>query len=74
MKLIIVSGRGVIISILIGEQPDFTRHITKDAEAFRIIVEECCNQSKSRMISNSAILKAKEKFGIVMADGPNIIY
>jgi beta-glucosidase/6-phospho-beta-glucosidase/beta-galactosidase len=56
------------------QQPDFTRHITKGAEAFKIIIEECCNQSKSGVISNSAILKAKEKFGIVMADGSNITY
>ena len=54
--------------------PDFTRHITKGAEAFKIIVEESFNRSKSGVISNSAILKAKEKFGIVMADGSNITY
>jgi beta-glucosidase len=56
------------------QQPDFTRHITKGAEAFKIIVEESLNQSKGGVIANSAILKAKEKFGIVMADGSNIIY
>jgi beta-glucosidase/6-phospho-beta-glucosidase/beta-galactosidase len=51
------------------QQPDFTRHLTKGAEAFKIIVEESLNRSKSEVISNSAILKAEEKFGIVMADG-----
>jgi beta-glucosidase len=59
---------------LLKQQPDFTRHITKGAEAFKIIVEESLNQSKGGVIANSAILKAKEKFGIVMADGSNIIY
>jgi beta-glucosidase/6-phospho-beta-glucosidase/beta-galactosidase len=54
------------------QQPDFTRHITKGAEAFKIIVEESLNQSKNGVVSNSAILKAKEKFGIVMADSSNI--
>ncbi|HEY9492047.1 MAG TPA: hypothetical protein VIP56_08685, partial [Nitrososphaeraceae archaeon] len=56
------------------QQPDFTRHITKGAEAFKIIVEESINSSKRGVISNSAILKAKEKFGIVMTDGSNITY
>jgi beta-glucosidase len=56
------------------QQPDFTRHITKGAEAFKIIVEESINSSKRGVISNSAILKAKEKFGIVMTDGSDITY
>jgi hypothetical protein len=55
-------------------EPDFTRHITKGAEAFKIIVEESFNRSKSGVISTSAILKAKEKFGIVMANGSNITH
>jgi beta-glucosidase len=56
------------------QQPDFTRHITKGAEAFKIIVEESNNQSNGGVIANSAILKSKEKFGIVMANGSNITY
>ena len=56
------------------QQPDFTRHITKGAEAFKIIIEESLDRNKSGVISNSAILKAKEKFGIVIADGSNITY
>jgi beta-glucosidase len=56
------------------QKSDFTRHITKGAEAFEIIVEESLNQGKSGVISNSAILKAKEKFGIINADGSNITY
>jgi beta-glucosidase len=56
------------------QQPDFTRHITKGAEAFKIIVEESLNQSNGVVIANSAILKAKEKFGIVMANGSNITH
>jgi beta-glucosidase/6-phospho-beta-glucosidase/beta-galactosidase len=54
------------------QKPDFTRHITKGAEAFKIIVEESNNQSNGGVIANSAILKAKEKFGIITADGSNI--
>jgi beta-glucosidase/6-phospho-beta-glucosidase/beta-galactosidase len=46
------------------QQPHFTRHLTKGAEAFKTIVEESFNQSNSGVIANSAILKAKEKFGI----------
>jgi beta-glucosidase len=56
------------------QKSDFARHITKGAEAFEIIVEESLNQGKSGVISNSAILKAKEKFGIINADGSNITY
>jgi beta-glucosidase/6-phospho-beta-glucosidase/beta-galactosidase len=48
-----------------GQQSDFTRHITKDAEAFKIIIEESLNRSKSGVIANSATLKAKVEFGIV---------
>jgi beta-glucosidase len=56
------------------QKSDFTRHITKGAEAFKIIIEESLNRNKSGVISNSAILKAKQKFGIVIADGSNITY
>lgn len=53
------------------QQTDFARHITKGAEAFKIIIEESLNENKNGVVSNSAILKTKEKFGIVMADGSN---
>jgi len=54
-----------------NKQPDFARHITKGEEVFKIIIEESLNENKNGVVSNSAILKTKEKFGIVMADGSN---
>jgi beta-glucosidase len=54
-------------------QQVFNRSITRGAEAFRIIIEESCSQNHRGLISDSAILNAIEKFGIISSDGSNII-
>jgi beta-glucosidase len=53
-------------------QQVFNRSITRGAEAFRIIIEESCSQNHRGIISDSAILNAIEKFGIISSDGSNI--
>ena len=56
-------------------QPVFNRNITKrGAEAFKIIIGESCSQNQRGIITDSAILNAMEKFGIISSDGSNIIY
>lgn len=55
-------------------QPVFNRNITRGAEAFKIIIEESCSQNHRGIITDSAILNAIEKFGIISSDGSNIIY
>ena len=54
--------------------PVFSRSITRGAEAFKIIIEESCSRNDRGIITDSAILKAIEKFGIINSDGSNIIY
>jgi beta-glucosidase/6-phospho-beta-glucosidase/beta-galactosidase len=55
-------------------QPVFNRNITRGAEAFKIIIEESCSQNHRGIITDSAILNAIEKFGIISSDGSNIVY
>jgi beta-glucosidase/6-phospho-beta-glucosidase/beta-galactosidase len=56
------------------KQLDFSRQITKGAEALKLIIEQSSfTQHKNGAISDSAILKTKDKFGIFTADGSNLI-
>ena len=48
------------------------RQITKGAEALKLITKESVIQSKTAMIADSAISKAKYDYGIFTADGLNI--
>jgi hypothetical protein len=52
---------------------DFNRETTKGAEAFELIIKESFAQNKDGVISDSAISKSKDKFGIFAADGSTII-
>jgi beta-glucosidase len=53
---------------------DFRRRMTKGAEAFKLIIEESSSQSSNGTLTEYAISKAKDKFGMFSADGSNIIY
>jgi beta-glucosidase len=52
----------------------FVRQNTKGADAFKLIIEESVNQNISEAIADSAISKAKEKYGSFSADGSKIVY
>jgi beta-glucosidase/6-phospho-beta-glucosidase/beta-galactosidase len=49
------------------------RHVTKGAEAFKLIIRESVRQNKSEIIADSAISKAKSEYGILTADGLTIV-
>lgn len=55
------------------DNADFNRQTTKGAEAFELIIKESFAQNKAGVISDSAISKSKDKFGIFAADGSTII-
>jgi hypothetical protein len=48
--------------------------MTKGAEALKLIIEESISQSTNGIITEYAISKSKDKFGMFSADGSNIIY
>jgi beta-glucosidase len=50
-----------------------TRQRTKGAEAFRIIIEESLAHNKNGTITDSAISRAKDKYGIFVPDGSEIL-
>jgi beta-glucosidase len=52
---------------------EFNRQMTNGAEAFELIIKESFAQNKDGVISDSAISKSKDKFGIFAADGSTII-
>jgi beta-glucosidase len=49
-------------------QSDFTRQATKGAEVFKLII----NDSTSEIILDSALSRAKEKFGMFASDGSKV--
>ena len=49
--------------------PEFNRQITKGAEAFKLIVEKSITEG----VLDSALSKAKERFGSFTSDGSKII-
>lgn len=53
---------------------DLRRQMTKGAEAIKLIIEESISQSRNGIITEYAISKSKDKFGIINDDGSNIIY
>jgi beta-glucosidase len=53
---------------------DFRRQMTKGAEALKLIIEESIIQSRNGIITEHAISKSKDKFGMFNDDGSNIIY
>jgi len=54
-------------------EPDFSRQTTKGAEVFKLIVENSMarseGQDKGEVILDSALSKAKERFGTFTSDG-----
>ena len=56
-----------------NHQLDFSRKGTKGAEAFRFIIEESFAENKNGTIADSAISKAKDKYGIFAPDGSEIL-
>jgi beta-glucosidase/6-phospho-beta-glucosidase/beta-galactosidase len=56
-----------------NNQFDLARQSPKGAEAFRIIVEESLAQNKNGTITDSAISKVKDKYGIFAPDGSEIL-
>jgi beta-glucosidase len=52
---------------------DLARQSTKGAEAFRMIIEESFTQNKIGTIADSAISKGKDKYGIFVSDGSEIL-
>lgn len=54
-------------------QTDFNRQITKGAEVFKLIIDESAIQSEGEVILDSALSKAKERFGTLTSDGSKII-
>jgi beta-glucosidase len=56
-------------------QPDFNRQITKGAEAFKLIIEKSITEGagENGVILDSALSKAKERFGTFASDGSKII-
>lgn len=54
-------------------QPDFNRQKTKGAEVFKLIIDESATQSEDEVILDSALSKAKERFGTFTSDGSKII-
>ena len=52
---------------------DFNRQMTNGAEAFGLIIKGSFAQNKDGVISDSAISKSKDKFGIFAPDGSTII-
>jgi beta-glucosidase len=53
---------------------DFTRQATKGAEVLKLIIDESTTQSEGEIIQDSAISKAKERFGIFTTDGKQVIH
>ena len=53
---------------------DFHRQMTKGAEALKLIIEESISQSRNGIITEYAISKSKDKFGMFNDYGSNIIY
>lgn len=56
-----------------NKQLNLSRQRTKGSEAFKIIIEESFAQNKSGTISDSAISKVKDKYGIFTSDGSEIL-
>ena len=56
-----------------NNQFDPARQRTKGAEAFRLIIEESLAKDKNGKIADSAISKAKDKYGIFAPDGSEIL-
>jgi beta-glucosidase len=56
-----------------SKQLDFTRQRTKGAEAFKTIIEESLAQNKNGTITDSAISKVKDKYGIFSPNGSEIL-
>ena len=50
----------------------FERQITKGAEAVKLIIEESCNEFHDGRITETALLKAKSKFGFFTPDGSSL--
>ena len=51
---------------------DLIRNLTTGAQAFKFIIKESLEESKSGLVSESAIAKAEEKFGSFNDDGSNL--
>jgi beta-glucosidase len=54
-------------------QSDFTRQTTKGAEVFKLIIGESTAQREGEAISDSALSKARERFGTFTSDGSKVI-
>jgi beta-glucosidase len=57
----------------IDGQTDFDRRTTKGAEAFKLIIEESPIRMDGEVILDSALSKAKERFGRFSSDGSKVM-
>lgn len=59
-----------------GRHPgtDLVRQRTKGAEAIAMIIEASLSESRDGVVTDSAIVAAKNRFGIFYGDGSSIIY
>jgi len=55
------------------QSSDYNRHITKGAEALKLVIQESFNENKKGLPASSAILKAKDNFGMFTHDGSTIV-
>jgi len=55
------------------QSSDYNRHITKGAEALKLVIQESFNENKKGLPASSAILKAKDNFGTFTHDGSTIV-
>jgi beta-glucosidase/6-phospho-beta-glucosidase/beta-galactosidase len=54
-------------------QSDFIRQATNGSEVFKLIINESSTHSEEEVILDSALLKAKERFGMFTSDGSKVI-
>jgi beta-glucosidase len=54
-------------------EPYFDRQTTKGAEVFKLIIDESATQIEDEVILDSALSKAKERFGSLTSNGSKII-
>jgi beta-glucosidase/6-phospho-beta-glucosidase/beta-galactosidase len=54
-------------------QSSFKRQITRGAEAFKLVIQESITQRKDEVITDTALSRAKERFGTFTPDGSKVI-
>jgi beta-glucosidase len=54
-------------------QSSFKRQITRGAEAFKLVIQESITQRKDEVITDTALSRAKERFGTFTPDGSKVV-